>query len=115
MTKPLHECRPEVHRKYLDVHFLIAGEERICVDFDDGENSVVESHLGDRDVIFYADERINDRIITLTPGQFVVVFPEEVHRACYKVDNVEKIKKNSRENRHEFIIGGAGYDKKLPW
>ncbi len=43
MTKPLHECRPEVHRKYLDVHFLIAGEERICVDFDDGENSVVES------------------------------------------------------------------------
>ncbi|WP_276606401.1 MULTISPECIES: YhcH/YjgK/YiaL family protein [unclassified Escherichia] len=52
MTKPLHECRPEVHRKYLDVHFLIAGEERICVDFDDGENSVVESHLGDRDVIF---------------------------------------------------------------
>ena len=44
MTKPLHECRPEVHRKYLDVHFLIAGEERICVDFDDGENSVVESH-----------------------------------------------------------------------
>ncbi|WP_240727115.1 YhcH/YjgK/YiaL family protein [Escherichia sp. E4385] len=65
-------------------------------------------------LFFYADERINDRIITLTPGQFVVVFPEEVHRACYKVDNVEKIKKNSRENRHEFIIGGAGYDKNCP-
>lgn len=43
----------------------------------------------------------------------MVVFPEEVHRACYKIDNVEK-SKNSRENRHEFIIGGAGYDKNCP-
>ncbi|EFE08884.1 TPA: YhcH/YjgK/YiaL family protein [Citrobacter werkmanii] len=93
MTKPLNECRPEVHRKYLDVHFLIAGQERICVSFDDGKNEVIETHPGERDVTFYAGDRIKDNVVTLTPGQFVIVFPEEVHRACYMVDHPEKIKK----------------------
>lgn len=93
ITKPIGACRPEVHRKYLDVHFLIAGQERICVSFDDGKNEIIESHPGERDVTFYADDRINDNVLTLTPGQFVIVFPEEVHRVCYMVDQPEKIKK----------------------
>lgn len=92
-TKPLSECRPEVHRRYLDIHVLIEGVERIGIAFDDGQNEILEQHPGERDVIFYNDAKINDSFLALHPGQFVIVFPEDVHRALYMRDIPQTVRK----------------------
>ena len=52
-TKDLHENRPEVHRRYLDIQFLAWGEEKIGIAIDTGNNEISESLLEQRDIIFY--------------------------------------------------------------
>ena len=54
-TKPVADCRPEVHRQYADVQFLVRGRERIGVAADTGAHRVGEDMLATRDLLFYAD------------------------------------------------------------
>lgn len=78
-TKPLAETRPEVHRQYIDVQFLVRGEEKIGVASDTGNNAVAEDLLAQRDLLFYSGME-NESMLTMTPGTFAVFFPTDVHR-----------------------------------
>ena len=81
-TKPFAETRPEVHREYIDVQFLVQGREKIGVASDTGKNAVAEDLLAQRDLLFYAGME-NESTLTMTPGSFAVFFPSDVHRpAC---------------------------------
>ncbi len=52
-TREVAENRPEVHRRYLDIQFLAWGEEKIGFAIDNGNNTISESLLAQRDIIFY--------------------------------------------------------------
>jgi YhcH/YjgK/YiaL family protein len=52
-TREVAENRPEVHRRYLDIQFLAWGEEKIGFAIDNGNNTISESLLEQRDIIFY--------------------------------------------------------------
>ena len=71
-TREVAENRPEVHRRYLDIQFLAWGEEKIGFAIDNGNNTISESLLAQRDIIFYH-------------GSYVIFFPQDVHRpGCHK-------------------------------
>lgn len=79
VTKGKHAAKPEVHRKYVDVQFLVYGEELIGFAIDTGKNKVAQELLSERDIIFYEDME-NEMNLIMKPGSFAVFFPEDVHR-----------------------------------
>lgn len=91
-TKPAAENRPEVHRRYIDVQFLVRGAERIGFAADDGRNEIAEDLLAERDLLFYADVA-HESVIEMVPGSFAVFFPNDVHRPGCMVDAPSAIRK----------------------
>lgn len=83
-TRDAAENRPEVHRRYLDIQFLAAGEEKIGIAIDRGNNQISESLLAQRDIIFYHDSE-HESFIEMIPGSYAIFFPQDVHRpGCIK-------------------------------
>ncbi|MGX1960813.1 YhcH/YjgK/YiaL family protein [Serratia proteamaculans] len=81
-TQQPGDLRPEVHRKNVDVQFLVSGTELIGVVADRGDNLIHQELLAQRDIIFY-QEVADESWLTMQPGNFAVFFPQDVHRpAC---------------------------------
>ncbi|WP_315708584.1 YhcH/YjgK/YiaL family protein [Brenneria uluponensis] len=81
-TQPKEQNFPEVHRRYLDIHFLVSGEEAMGYAPDSGENTIAESLLEERDIIFYRPME-NESLLVMQPGNYAIFFPQDVHRpAC---------------------------------
>jgi biofilm protein TabA len=91
-TKPVNQCRPEVHRKYIDVQFLHRGKEAIGVVTDTGKNEISENLLEERDLLFYKDVK-NETYITMIEGDFCVFFPSDVHRPGCEREGQSEIRK----------------------
>ncbi|MBP3656259.1 MAG: YhcH/YjgK/YiaL family protein [Clostridia bacterium] len=85
-SKPAQECRPELHRKYLDVQFWICGEELFGVAPSHGVGACIEE-IDERDLYFY-DGVANESFVHATKGCYAVFFPNDVHRPGVCLDNI---------------------------
>lgn len=92
VTKPIAQGKPEAHRRYADVQFLVRGRERIGCASDNGKRVVAEDYLAERDLLFFTDEP-DEVVMTLRPGSFAVFLPNDVHRPAAAVDAPEPIRK----------------------
>lgn len=73
---------PEIHREYIDLQYLVKGNERIGFSIDRGNNKVLIPYNSERDILFYENCE-NESFLNLIPGNFAVFFPSVVHRpAC---------------------------------
>ncbi|MDO4228302.1 MAG: YhcH/YjgK/YiaL family protein [Capnocytophaga sp.] len=79
----------EYHRKYLDIHILLTGEETIgwknlsdCTQ----EQKVFDT---ENDFGLYSDEPTT--YVTLQPGQFAVVYPEDAHAPIIGKGKIRKL------------------------
>lgn len=90
-TEDIEKRRPESHREYLDVQFVIKGEEKIGITrlLEEYE---VDEYIDERDLIFYK-EVTNEGYIHATEGCISVFFPEDVHRPQIAVNEPEFEKK----------------------
>jgi biofilm protein TabA len=95
-TKPVAECKPEVHRQYADVQFLVTGRERIGM-------AIAEDLLGARDLLFYADVQ-DETTLTMRPGSFAVFMPSDVHRPGGAIDGPEPIRKVVMKVRVSLLL-----------
>ncbi|ENC7117781.1 YhcH/YjgK/YiaL family protein [Salmonella enterica] len=81
--------QPEAHRRYLDIHYLLSGAERIGVVTDDGNNEIAESYSEVRDVVFFKQIR-NEFFLEMIPGSYAILFPQDIHRpACNQTSNTD--------------------------
>ena len=79
----------EAHRKYLDIHIMEDGSEGVEI-APPGELQEFE-RVEDND--FYAYQgRACDRL-TLSPGDFLVVFPNDAHRIKMQLERPEEVTK----------------------
>ncbi|AZT39699.1 DUF386 domain-containing protein (plasmid) [Salmonella enterica subsp. enterica serovar Karamoja] len=79
---PFHTSRPESHRQFIDLQYLIAGEERMGVSrAGSGLHHIVENRTPQQDLLFW-DVRNGETEVVLTPGMFAVFFPDDIHRPC---------------------------------
>ena len=83
-SKQIEECKPELHRKYLDVQFWISGEEKFGVAPINGVGNCIEE-IDERDLYFY-DGVANESFVHATKGCYAVFFPNDVHRPGCVVD-----------------------------
>lgn len=90
-TQSKDKIRPEVHRQYIDIQCLCKGNELIGFARDCEEN-IVDEKLLDKDVIFYSEVK-NESELVLAPKDYVIFFPEDVHRPAYTNGIEENIRK----------------------
>ncbi len=67
----------EAHRKYIDIHFCIEGEE--AIGWRPVQRCVFPDHAYDeeKDFMTFADKP--DSWLLLSPGSFAIFFPEDAH------------------------------------
>ena len=70
--------RPEAHRDYIDIQYLISGEELIGVVPVDEAGEIVEDRAG-KDVRFY---ECKTEMLTLGGSRFMVLYPQDAHAPC---------------------------------
>lgn len=79
----------EAHRKYLDVHLLLDGQEQIDLNFIE---NMEQKEFVDKDDFLPMEGPANSHVI-LRPGDFLICYPEDGHRTAVAVDGPESIKK----------------------
>ncbi|MEG0074811.1 MAG: YhcH/YjgK/YiaL family protein [Eubacterium sp.] len=88
-TVPREEKPWEGHKKYIDIHVMLSGEEVIDVNFT--ANMKEGSYDEERDFLALDGECVCP--VTCHPGDFLICYPEDGHKPGVKVDAVKGIKK----------------------
>ncbi len=90
-TKNKEERFFEGHKKYIDVHIVLSGKERINLNFKD---NMVFKEFNEEDDFLLLEGKENSSVV-LEAGDFLVCYPEDIHMTCLKVDenssDVEKV------------------------
>lgn len=73
-TVPEEQAFFEAHRRYLDIHVMIRGSEQVDIARPDKLEEF--THEGD----FWGYHGKAEQSIMLSPGDFLVVFPDDAHR-----------------------------------
>ncbi|HCB0228700.1 TPA: YhcH/YjgK/YiaL family protein [Klebsiella variicola subsp. variicola] len=81
-SMPFAQARPESHRQFIDIQYLISGEERMGVSRAESRcHHVTEDMTPQQDILFWQVED-EETQIRLTPGMFAIFFPQDIHRPC---------------------------------
>lgn len=88
-TIPQEESFFEAHRRYLDIHIMVEGEERVDVNRPE-DLTLTEAQEGND---FYAYQGESWHSAVLRPGAFLVVFPGDAHRIKVQVDGPRTVSK----------------------
>ncbi|MNH91123.1 Toxin-antitoxin biofilm protein TabA [compost metagenome] len=93
-TQPEKELRYESHTTYMDIQYLVSGEERIGLIKHSSELQIAEDTLEGLDIIFYNHGQLEtETSIVLKPGQFAIFYPSDVHCPCMFVEKPGNIRK----------------------
>jgi biofilm protein TabA len=94
-TKPEAECKFEAHRKYVDIQFMINGEEKMGTasidDFDE-----IEPYREEKDVVFLSckeEKKVNIKVLHVREKEFAVFYPQDAHMPCIAIENPKFVRK----------------------
>lgn len=92
-TKMENEFGYEAHKKYIDIHYLLLGEERIaCLPIERMKET--KAYNEENDAAFYAvDLSLQPSYLSLLPGYFAIFFPQDGHKPQLCVDKPMSVKK----------------------
>jgi biofilm protein TabA len=88
-SKTPEAAKWEAHRKYIDLQYVIRGEEKIGV-APLGSATVTEPYDEKKDSAHYTAD---GKYYTATPSEFYLFFPSDAHRPNLKVDGFDVVKK----------------------
>ncbi len=91
-TEPAEARLPEAHVKYVDIHYVAAGAENIGVSPLVPLLPVEEDELESDDCILYGQAQ-DEVFITMRPGYFMVLFPQDVHRPLCRHGDIQTVRK----------------------
>lgn len=89
-SKMLADGRFEAHEKYIDIQYVIKGEEKIGIgnvkDF-----TVAEKYNPEKDIVFFAEK--NDDFVTMKEKDFAIFYPQDAHMPSICTDIPKYVKK----------------------
>jgi YhcH/YjgK/YiaL family protein len=88
-TKAESEGKLEAHRKYLDVQYVIEGEELMGY-APLGDQIILEPYKEENDIVFFTGEKSFTKVST---GMFAIFFPEDVHMPGINTGKISDVKK----------------------
>ena len=87
-TAQEEECFWEAHKKYIDLHLMLCGQEQIDINFI--QNMQVLEYMDESDFL-QLDGGKNCSVV-LNPGDFLICYPSDGHRTAVAVEKPESIK-----------------------
>ena len=87
-TKPLNECKLESHKKYIDIQYVIRGEEMMGVTIQNNQK-IIEINE-EKDYTFYEG---NTSLVRVSKGIFTIFFPDDLHQPCVQIESAAEVKK----------------------
>ena len=88
-TKSKEEGKIEAHKIYLDVQYVIEGEELMGY-APLGDQNILEPYKEENDIVFLKGEK---SFITVSSGMFAIFFPEDVHMPGINTEKISDVKK----------------------
>lgn len=88
--KQQEDARYEAHKKYIDIQYVIEGEELIGLTTHDKAEEV-EPYNEEKDIAFYRSDE--GKLLMANPDRFFVFFPEDVHQPSIIAGDSVLIKK----------------------
>ncbi len=93
-TGKKEEKLPEVHRKYVELQYVVSGREHMGFYPDRGDNRLLQDCLEEKDTIYYQENPDSGEVmLPLVKGSYAIFFPEDVHRPFCQIDGPEKLRK----------------------
>lgn len=93
LSKPIEEGKFEAHKKYIDIQYIIKGEEQIGVD---NINNFTDSTPYDdqKDIIFLTPkDKDSASYIKLKENDFAIFMPQDAHKPSLSIKNSSYVKK----------------------
>ena len=87
-TKPLNECKLECHKKYIDIQYVIRGEEMMGVTTQNNQK-IIELNE-EKDYTFYEG---TTSLVRVSKGMFTIFFPDDLHQPCVQTESAAEVKK----------------------
>ena len=93
-TKAVNENGYEAHKRYIDIQALLEGEERIACQPIEWLKQT-KPYSEDCDAAFYAAPEVipHPSSLTLRPGYFAILYPQDGHMPQLSVTTPTKVKK----------------------
>lgn len=88
-TKLASEGQWEAHKKYLDLHYVISGQEIIQVS--SLSSMVVLEYVEEEDYVKNSGDAESD--VHMKANSLLLLFPEDAHKTAVIIDKSEKVKK----------------------
>ncbi|CQR71891.1 Toxin-antitoxin biofilm protein TabA [Sporomusa ovata DSM 2662] len=91
-TQPREVRRAEAHVDYLDIQYIISGQETVAYSLLTANNEVLADELAANDVIFYKTVQ-QETDLAMTEGMYAIFFPWDVHRPNCILNKAATVKK----------------------
>ncbi len=91
-TKEVNENGYEAHRDYIDIQYLISGQEKICclpLEY----LKETKAYNKDIDAAFYREADVKRQEMIIGNGYFAIFFPQYGHMPCLCVNELVPAKK----------------------
>lgn len=88
-SRDIKDCKLEAHRKYIDIQYIVSGEEFIGVDLLKDQPSK-DGYDENKDIIFFQAE---SSAVKMKPGMFAIFYPDDLHMPGIKVNRPARVKK----------------------
>lgn len=88
-TKPESEGKLEAHKKYIDVQYVISGEERMGY-APLNDQLIIENYKEENDIMFFKGEK---SFTNVEEGMFAIFFPVDLHMPGINTEKSKPVKK----------------------
>jgi len=78
-TIELHESKPESHIQFIDLQYLLSGEETIGFSRTDKTVEITEDKTKTNDMIYY-HLNTQQNVLTMRSGDLCIFLPDDIHR-----------------------------------
>ena len=79
-TENMEQLQYESHKRYLDVQYLVSGQEKILVCDRQAAGEIVIPYNPNEDIVFYADPEEEPVELLISAGEFAVFTTEDCHK-----------------------------------
>ena len=87
-SREIENCKLEGHSKYIDIQYIIEGEEHIGL-ISKSNQEIVEKN-DEADYAFYKGD---STLFKFDPSVFGIFFPDDLHMPCVGLNQISKVRK----------------------
>ena len=88
-TKPLSACKWESHKNYIDIQYMVSGQEKMGYS-ESTKTFVVQEYDNQKDCTIYKG---TGNYVTAEEGHFAIFFPTDIHMPSIAINIPKEVKK----------------------